>query len=258
MILDFSEYSIAVKMRLCSDCDLRWFRRQPQFKRNRPLFQQDNFHRADLACLDFSQSVSSSSISALVAIETHGFAVKIWDVNSFNTRSIFVAKHKSNLKEIIVEFSEFDVDKPIASKEDVAETNPHRHELALLDGILFDDLESGRAVGFKDVRDDEFWVRGHFPEKAIMPGVVICECAAQLCAYYAKRSGLLEDCIIGLGGLDEIRFRGPVVPGDKLITMLQKTKGRKNMLIVGQFQCYVRQELVVEGIIRGVALPKPE
>ena len=169
-----------------------------------------------------------------------------------------MAKRTSNLKEIIVEFSEFDVNKPIASKEDVAAVIPHRHELALLDGILFDDPENHRAVGYKDVRDDEFWVRGHFPEKALMPGVVMCECAAQLCAYYAKKSKLLDDCLIGLGGLDEIRFRGPVVPGDKLITMLERIKGRKNMLIVGRFQCYVRQELVVEGIIRGVALPNPE
>ena len=209
-----------------------------------------------MPCSNFSWPVSSKGNSSIVAIETHGFVVKIIEVNPSNTRSIFVAKRKSNLKEIIVEFSQFDVDNPTVSKEEIAEINPHRHELALLDGMLFEDPETGRAVGYKDVRDDEFWVRGHFPEKAIMPGVVICECAAQLCAYYAKRSKLLEDCITGLGGLDEIRFRGPVVPGDKLIMMLEKIKGRKNMLIVGRFQCYVRQELVCEGLIRGVALPK--
>jgi 3-hydroxyacyl-[acyl-carrier-protein] dehydratase len=164
-----------------------------------------------------------------------------------------VAKTPSS-KDQIVSFSEFDLNNSIASKEEIEAINPHRHELALLDGILFEDAESGRAVGFHDVRDDEFWVRGHFPEKALMPGVVICECAAQLCAYFARRSGLLEDCIIALGGLDDIKFRGPVVPGDRLVMMLQKTKGRRNMLIVGRFQCFVGDDLVVEGIIKGVAL----
>lgn len=170
------------------------------------------------------------------------------------TQSSFVANKSTHLKERIVDFSEFDENSILASKEEIEKINPHRHELALLDGILFEDEPSGRAVGFHDVRDDEFWVRGHFPEKALMPGVVICECAAQLCAFFARRSGLLEDCIIALGGLDEIKFRGPVVPGDRLITMLQKTKGRRNVLIVGRFQCFVNQELVVEGIIKGVAL----
>lgn len=161
---------------------------------------------------------------------------------------------KPTSKEQIVAFSDFDPNVSIATKSDIEQINPHRHELALLDGILFEDKESGRAVGYHDVRDDEFWVRGHFPEKALMPGVVICECAAQLCAYFAKRSKLLEDCIIALGGLDEVKFRGPVVPGDRLITMLEKTKGRRNVLIVGRFQCFVGEELVVEGVIKGVAL----
>lgn len=179
--------------------------------------------------------------------------VKILVYFESNPEVPFVAKTTTS-KEQIVPFSEFDPNVTIATKQEIEEINPHRHELALLDGILFEDKESGRAVGYHDVRDDEFWVRGHFPERALMPGVVICECAAQLCAYFARRSGLLEDCLIALGGLDEIKFRGPVVPGKRLITMLEKTKGRRNVLIVGRFQCFVDEELVVEGIIKGVAL----
>ncbi len=164
-----------------------------------------------------------------------------------------MVKKPINLKEVIVDFSEFDESKPIATREQIDAVNPHRDHLALLDGILYEDFEQGKAVGYYDVREDEFWVSGHFPGRPIMPGVVTCECAAQLCSYFAKRSKLLES-LIGLGGLDEVRFRGPVLPGDRLITMLEKVKGRQNMLIVGRFQCFVRQELVVEGFIRGVAL----
>lgn len=185
-------------------------------------------------------------------IETIVFAAKILACPIPLPKSNLVAK--TNIKNQIVDFSEYDEETVIASADEVRTVLPHRHELALLDGIFFEDFETGRAVGFHDVRDDEFWVRGHFPEKALMPGVVICECAAQLCAYFATRSKLLEDCLIALGGLDEVRFRGPVVPGDRLVTMLEKVKGRRNMLIVGRFQCFVRQELVVEGVIRGVAL----
>ena len=159
------------------------------------------------------------------------------------------------LKSSLVNFEDFDQNQVLVDREGIADVNPHRHELALLDGILFSTEES--AVGFKDITEDMFWVRGHFPGRALMPGVLICECAAQLSSYFGITTGMVDEgYVVGLGGLDNIKFRGPVVPGDRLILMLRRGKVRKNALFTAEFQAYVDENLVAEGVIRGVALGK--
>ena len=171
------------------------------------------------------------------------------------SQPILFSECEYSLKAPIVDFSEFDPSRKILDREGVEKCNPHRFELSLLDGILFEDFSNiVRAVGIHHVRDDEFWVRGHFPKYPLMPGVVICESAAQLCAYVAHRSQVYVKGIMALGGLDEVRFRGPVKPGDDLIIMLNRAKFRNNIMIISEFQCYVGQGLVAEGIIRGAVL----
>lgn len=155
-------------------------------------------------------------------------------------------------KESIVDFSEFDQNKVIVTRDEICQLNPHRFEMLLLDGILL--LEEERAVGYLDIKDDMFWIRGHFPDKPLMPGVLICECAAQLSSYYALKTKMVDGGYVGLGGLQDIRFRGPVVPGDRLIVMLQKGKSRPNAMFIANFQGYVGDTLVVDGAIKGVAL----
>lgn len=130
--------------------------------------------------------------------------------------------------------------------------NPHRHELMLLDGICL--INENQAVGYADITEEDFWVRGHFPERPLMPGVLMCEAAAQLSAYFAKTTGLATSGTVGLGGLDKVRFRGPVVPGDRLVLMLKKGRVRTNVMFSADFQCYVKENLVVEGVIKGVVL----
>ncbi len=158
------------------------------------------------------------------------------------------------MKPPIVDFSLFDVNKVIHGKEEIEKINPHRFELGLLDGILYTDWEGGRAVGFHDVPMDPFWARGHFPGKPMMPGVLICECAAQVCAWFATSTGVMGGSLIGLGGLNDVRFRAPVLPGDKLVVSLVREKFRQNFLINGLFQGFVNEEMVVEGMIKGVAI----
>ena len=87
-----------------------------------------------------------------------------------------------------------------------------------------------------------------------MPGVLICESAAQLSSYFAIKTGLVSNGVVGLGGLEEIRFRGPVVPGDRLVLMLKKGRSRPNAMFKADFQGYVNEKLVVDGTIKGVAL----
>ena len=73
-------------------------------------------------------------------------------------------------------------------------------------------------VGYKDLTDTEFWVRGHMPGFPLMPGVLMCEAAAQLCSYYYINHKIGEPGRAArLGGLDEARFLRQVRPGDRLV-----------------------------------------
>lgn len=158
-------------------------------------------------------------------------------------------------KDLIIDWSEFDLERPIADKAELQKYIPQRHEMAQLDAVVFESLERLICVGYKDLTNDEFWVRGHMPGFPIMPGVVMCEVAAQLSSYFVGKYDLLGAKLVGLGGLEEIRFRNVVKPGDRLVIMLTQIKLRKGAVIVCKFQGYVNQSLVVEGQIKGVPIP---
>ena len=152
----------------------------------------------------------------------------------------------------IVDFSEFSFDNVIADRAAIADSNPHRFEMALLDGILL--MDASRIVGYYDVPHDAFWVRGHFPGRPLMPGVLIAEVAAQLTSYVAAQKGIRGEAVIGLAGLHNIRFRTPVRPGDRLTVMNSIEKSRKGAMIATSFQIFVGETLAADGEIKGVAI----
>lgn len=158
-------------------------------------------------------------------------------------------------KDIILPFSEFDVNRVLVDRDGINSVNLQRFEMQQLDAIVYEDLERLICVGYKDATENEFWVRGHMPGMPLMPGVVMCEAAAQLASYFATRHNLLGAAAIGLGGLENIRFRNVVLPGNRLVLMSAMTKVRRGALIVCRFQGYVNEQLVVEGDIKGVPLP---
>lgn len=156
------------------------------------------------------------------------------------------------MKNAFVDFDKFSLEEIVADRDEIQRINPHRFEFSLLDGILY--LTDDYAVGYKDVTDTDFWVRGHFPERPLMPGVLICESAAQLSSYFAIKNEMVSEGYVGLGGLESIRYRGQVLPGNKLILMLKKGKVRKNRMFTADFQAFVDETLVADGTIKGVAL----
>jgi 3-hydroxyacyl-[acyl-carrier-protein] dehydratase len=158
-------------------------------------------------------------------------------------------------KNLIIDFSAYDLDRVVADIAEIRRVNPQRFEMEQLTAIVYDDRKIGVCVGYKDVTQEEFWVRGHMPGLPLMPGVIMCEAAAQLCSYHAQRHNLLDAEMIGFGGLDEVRFRGTVVPGDRLVVAAQKLQLRPGAMIRCRFQCFVREQLVCEGQIRGIPIP---
>ena len=158
-------------------------------------------------------------------------------------------------RDYIIDPSEYDLSHVIADIHEIRRWNMQRFEMEQLTAIVYEDQSRGLCVGYKDITRDEFWVRGHFPVMPLMPGVMMCEAAAQLSSYYTQRYNLLDAKLIGFGGLEDVRFREPVVPGDRLVIAVERVRVRPRAMIVCRFQGLVRDNIVVDGIIKGVPLP---
>jgi len=158
-------------------------------------------------------------------------------------------------RDYIIHPSEYDLDRVIADIHEIRRWNQQRFEMEQLTAIVHEDLDRCLCVGYKDATTDEFWVRGHFPTAPLMPGVMMCEAAAQLSSYFAMKHDLLDAAVVGFGGLEEVRFREPVVPGDRLVIAVERIRVRRGAMIVCRFQGLVRANIVVDGIIKGVPLP---
>src|SRR5690554_1935470 len=82
---------------------------------------------------------------------------------------------------------DLDLDKVEFDRQAIAQVNPQSYEMSQLDAIVWYDLPRMLCLGYKDVTDKEFWIRGHIPGRPIMPGVIMVEAAAQLCSFFMKR-----------------------------------------------------------------------
>ncbi|MCA9137764.1 MAG: beta-hydroxyacyl-ACP dehydratase [Planctomycetales bacterium] len=157
--------------------------------------------------------------------------------------------------DFIVDLSLLSGDEPVADIDEIRQFNPQRHEMEHLTGILYEDVDTLRCAGYKDVGHSEFWCRGHMPGMPVMPGVIQLEAVAQLSSFFAQKHDLLGAEMVGFGGVDSARFRDVVVPGDRLILMIRLTKARRGRMIVAEFQGVVGEKLVVDGTILGIPLP---
>src|ERR1051326_2157951 len=102
---------------------------------------------------------------------------------------------------LLFDLSSIDLNKVIVPIEEIRKVIPQRYEMEMLSGIVYDDDK--RIVGFKDITLDDFWVRGHIPGRPLMPGVMMIECAAQLCAFYTMRCQP-EMGFLGFAKCDEV------------------------------------------------------
>ena len=150
----------------------------------------------------------------------------------------------------LIDLTTVDLSKVQFDREVIAEVNPQSYEMSQLDGIIWHDLSKMLCLGYKDVTDSEFWVRGHIPGRPIMPGVIMVESAAQLCSFFMKRIYGLEG-FIGFSGIGKTKFRGTVVPGDRLhlLAHIDKVRSRQFSATV---QGVVDEKIVFDTIISGM------
>jgi len=146
----------------------------------------------------------------------------------------------------------------LADKEAIRKLLPQRFEMEQLDAIVHLDGAAQVVVGYKDVRHDEFWVPGHMPGYPLLPGVLMCEAAAQLVSYFVMDQQLMAGDFLGFGGLENVRFRSAVHPGSRLMLVGKMVRYNRRQTTFN-VQGFVGDTMVFEGDIIGVPLQrKPE
>lgn len=124
---------------------------------------------------------------------------------------------------------------------------PHRYPFLLIDRVLGMDREL--IIGIKNVTASEAYFQGHFPDRPVMPGVLIIEALAQLGAVHLLKNLDLSGKVVYFLGLDKVKWRRPVVPGDTLVLESRAIKvGKKLGAMAGQV--FVDGQLVCEGELK--------
>jgi len=131
--------------------------------------------------------------------------------------------------------------------DEIRKLLPHRYPFLLVDRIVELEL-SKRIVGIKNVTFNEPFFTGHFPEKPIMPGVLILEAMAQTGGVLAFKSFPGMEGSVFFTGIDGARFRKPVIPGDQLKLVVEVVKHRREIWVFDG-KAFVDGDVVAEARI---------
>jgi 3-hydroxyacyl-[acyl-carrier-protein] dehydratase len=145
------------------------------------------------------------------------------------------------------ELAEFD-------RQRIMEMIPHRDPFLMIDEVV-DAVKNERATGVKHISADEYYFRGHFPARPVMPGVLIIEAMAQTAAVLVVHTlgREAEGKLVYFMSVDNARFRRPVLPGDTLHVHVSKQRNRGN---VWKFsgEAKVEGRLVAEAVFAAMIL----
>ncbi len=138
------------------------------------------------------------------------------------------------------------VNSQILTVEQIQELLPHRYPFALVDRIL-EYVPGERAVGLKNVTFNEPYFPGHIPGRPLMPGVLQIESMAQVGGTILMQIPELKGKFFAFAGIDKVRFRRPVVPGDQLIMTVELLALKRNRVAKMQGKGEVEGQLAVQG-----------
>ena len=138
----------------------------------------------------------------------------------------------------------------------IKELIPHRYPFLLIDGIKTL-VPNESAVGIKNVSVNEPFFEGHFPDRPVMPGVLIVESMAQTagCLVVATLGKKSEGKLVYFMTIENARFRKPVIPGDQLIIKVEKLRSRGNVYKFSG-KAYVHEALVAEANFSAMIVDK--
>jgi 3-hydroxyacyl-[acyl-carrier-protein] dehydratase len=153
--------------------------------------------------------------------------------------------------------AKIDFSEQVADLEAIRKLLPQRPPFEMLTAVVKILQEEKLIIGYKDVTMNEFWVPGHMPGNPLMPGVLMCEAAAQLASYYSLASDLHRGLLMGLGGIEHTRFRRAVRPGDRLVLIAKTLKIRRRITFFN-VQGFVGTEMAFHTDVIGAAIGTTE
>ena len=155
-------------------------------------------------------------------------------------------------RKYLVDIDSIDLTATLADRETMFDLIPHRHEMALLDRIVWAQDGGLSGVAAMKVQGDEFWVRGHFPNQPMLPGVLMVEAGAQLSCYlYNLR--MTAPQLAAFLRIENAAFRRSVTVGEELFLLCDVVKASDRRFI-SDIQGVVDGQVCFEARISGMRI----
>jgi 3-hydroxyacyl-[acyl-carrier-protein] dehydratase len=158
----------------------------------------------------------------------------------------------------LVDLSTIDMESVAFDAEALDLYLPQVKAMRQLHGVYQIDPEAQTAVGFRDVRADEFWCEGHFPANPVFPGVLLVETVAQLCVFYWRHQIGRKEApgrVMLFGGIDGVKFRDAVLPGQRVVLAVKAVDVRVRRSRYDAM-AFVDGRIVFSGQITGLLGPE--
>ena len=132
------------------------------------------------------------------------------------------------------------------SSEEILGLLPHRYPFALVDKVI-EHVPGKKAIALKNVTINEPQFQGHFPDRPLMPGVLIVESMAQVGGIIVTQMPDLPKGLFVFAGINNVKFRKPVVPGDQLVITCELLSIKRKRFGKVKGEAHVEGKLVCEG-----------
>ncbi|MCA8971715.1 MAG: beta-hydroxyacyl-ACP dehydratase [Planctomycetes bacterium] len=157
------------------------------------------------------------------------------------------------MPQALVDFALVDVEADLVPRERIRHHLPQRFEFEMVERVCHLDKDAGIIVATRAWNEEDWWAKGHFPGRPLVPGVLMTEAAAQVATVLWKETAELEGITIGFGGLEKVRFRGQVTPPATMYFVAKRDKVGSKMASFPT-QAFVDGRIVFEGTILGVSI----
>ena len=157
---------------------------------------------------------------------------------------------------LLFDITGIDLDQVTYDADQIEKINPHRGAMRMIDAIAYSNSDFTELVAYRDIGEDEFWVPGHIPGNPLFPGVLMIEAAAQLASFSCLKR-MPDESFMGFAGVDSVKFRGQVLPGDRLYVILKEREFRRRRCICDA-QGLCNDTLVFETTITGMPMKVKE